>query len=56
MERLVARIPVLLVALPLAFLAWVALAVHGAPGLLLAGLPAALLLAAYLRAGAGKRG
>lgn len=51
-DRVIARIPVLLLVLPLVALAWVALPVEGRPGLLLAGVPSALLLLAYLRSGA----
>ena len=53
MPRLIARIPVLLVLVPLGALAWVSLAQRHEPGLLLAGVPAVLLLVAYLRAGRG---
>jgi len=53
-DRLVARIPVLLVAVPLATLAWVAFDHGGDTDILPAGLPALVLLVAYLRAG-GRR-
>jgi len=52
-DRLIARIPVLLTALPLALLAYVSLVQRDEPGRLLAGLPALLLTVAYLRSGRG---
>jgi len=54
-ERLVARLPVLLPLLGLALLAQVALGERDRPTLLWAGLPTALVLVAYLRAGRGRR-
>lgn len=55
LEKLVARIPALLVAASLLLLAQVALAQEHEPRLLVGGVPAALLLVAYLRAGRGAR-
>jgi hypothetical protein len=54
-DRLIARIPVLLTLLPLALLGYVSLSVRGEPGRLLAGVPALLLTVAYLRSGRGGR-
>jgi len=53
---LIARIPVALVVLPLALLGWVALVVRHEPRLLLAGVPALIVLVLYLRSGSGRSG
>ena len=55
LEKLVARLPALLVALSLLLLAQVALVQGDEPALLVGGAPAALLLVTYLRAGRSSR-
>lgn len=54
MERLVARLPLLLPLLGLLLLVQVAVLQRDRPGLLWAGLPAALVLVAYALSGRGR--
>ena len=52
-DRVIDRLPAVLLFLVLALLAHVAIFDAGLPGRLVAGIPAALLLLLYLRAGSG---
>ena len=56
LDRVIDRLPALLLFLVLALLAHVAIFDVGQPGRLVAGIPAALLLLLYLRAGSGGGG